>query len=455
MKDDNTILRLSHEEIPRNYYNIIADLPVQLAPPLHPATREPVGPQDLAPLFPIELIKQEMSPQRYIPIPEEVREIYSRIRPTPIYRAKRLEEKLGTRAKIYYKYEGVSPAGSHKTNTAIPQAYYNAKEGIETLITETGAGQWGTALSYACSFFDMSLEVFMVRVSYDTKPHRKTLMKLFNDNTTVHASPSPVTEYGKRVLQEQPGSPGSLGIAIGEAIERAVTTGAKYSLGSVLNHVLLHQTIIGQEAKVQMQSIDAHPDVVIGCVGGGSNFAGLAYPFVQDVIARKADTKVIAVESLAAPKMTHGKIDYDFGDSGQMTPLLKMHTLGSGFVPPPVHAGGLRYHGVAPTLSVLLENRLVEAAAYPQTKVFEAAHLFIQSEGLVPAPESSHAVAQAIDEARNTLPGEEKTILFNLSGHGYLDLLGYEEYLGGNLKEHSASTVDILASLEKTSIAAD
>ncbi|MCE7734186.1 MAG: TrpB-like pyridoxal phosphate-dependent enzyme [Candidatus Heimdallarchaeota archaeon] len=437
------ILRLSIEEMPKSYYNIAADLTVPLSPPLNPGTKEPIGPEDLAPLFPIELIKQEVSTERYIPIPEPVREIYAQIRPTPIYRAKRLEEFLGTGAKIYYKYEGVSPAGSHKTNTAIPQAYYNSKEGVEKLITETGAGQWGTALSYATSFFDMELEVFMVRVSYDTKPHRKTMMQLFNDKTIVHPSPSRLTEFGKRLLDQNPHHPGSLGIAIGEAIEQTVKTGSKYSLGSVLNHVLIHQTIIGQEAKIQMENADIYPDIVIGCVGGGSNLAGLAYPFIKDKIEQKSDLEIIAVESGAAPKMTKGQFGYDFGDSGQMTPLLMMHSIGSDFVPPPVHAGGLRYHGLAPTLSNLLEQNLVTPKAYGQIEVFDAAKLFIQNEGIIPAPESSHAIAETIKQARQVPKGAEKIILFNLSGHGYLDLVGYEEYLQGGLQDHIASPSSI------------
>ena len=430
---------LTREDIPKRYYNIAPDLPVAMAPPLNPATQQPIGPEDLAPLFPMELIKQEVSTDRYIDIPEEVREIYARFRPTPIYRATRLEKMLNTGAKIYYKYEGVSPSGSHKTNTAIAQAYYNYKEGVEKIVTETGAGQWGTALSYATSFFDIDLEVFMVSVSYLTKPHRKTLMKLFNQNTLVHASPSSVTQFGKKILAKDPNHPGSLGIAIGEAIERAVSSGAKYALGSVLNHVLIHQSVIGEEALIQFRNEDISPDVVIGCVGGGSNFAGLAYPFLRDKIRNNTDLRFVAVESSAAPKMTQGEIRYDFGDSGQMTPLLKMHSIGSSFVPPPIHAGGLRYHGIAPSLSVLLANNLVEAKAFNQLDIFKAAQLFINSEGIVPAPESAHAIAQAIEEARKVPIGDEKVILFNLSGHGYLDLLGYEEYLSGSLTNQRAS----------------
>lgn len=447
------ILRLSIEEIPKSYYNIAADLIVPLSPPLHPATKEPIGPEDLAPLFPMELIKQEVSNERYIPIPEPVREIYGQIRPTPIYRAERLEKFLGTGARIYYKYEGVSPAGSHKTNTAIAQAYYNSKEGVEKLITETGAGQWGTALSYATSFFDMDLEVFMVRVSYETKPYRKTMMKLFNNKTIVHPSPSRFTEFGRKLLKQDPNHPGSLGVAIGEAIEKTVSTGgAKYSLGSVLNHVLIHQTIIGQEAKLQMNQADIYPDYIIGCVGGGSNFAGLAYPFIKDKIDRKHNPEIIAVESEAAPKMTRGRIGYDFGDSGQMTPLLKMHSIGSDFIPPPVHAGGLRYHGLAPTLTNLLESNLVTAKAYSQIPVFEAAKIFIQTEGIIPAPESSHAIAEAITQARLVPQGTDKTILINLSGHGYLDLLGYEEYLQGTMQDHIANPAEFTRSVQSIQV---
>ncbi len=447
MKNEKIILQ--QEDIPKRYYNIAPDLPEPMSPPLNPETKLAIGPEDLAPLFPMELIRQEVSNNRYIDIPETVRQIYSRFRPTPIYRAHRLEKLLKTGAKIFYKYEGVSPSGSHKTNTAIPQAYYNHKEGIEKIVTETGAGQWGTALSYATSFFDIALEVFMVGISYRTKPHRKTMMQLFNSNTVVHSSPSNLTKFGSEILKNNPDHPGSLGIAIGEAIERAVGDRAKYALGSVLNHVLIHQSVIGEEAIVQMNSIDTNPDIIIACVGGGSNFAGLSYPFIREKIKHNSDTRFIAVESSAAPKMTRGEIVYDFGDSAKMTPLLKMHSIGSNFVPPPVHAGGLRYHGIAPSLSVLLKHNIVEAVSFNQLDIFNAAQLFIRAEGIVPAPESAHAIAQAITEAKKIPIDEDKTILFNLSGHGYLDLLGYDEFLSGSLTNDAAKQSNMNRSMKQ------
>jgi tryptophan synthase beta chain len=440
-RNDTIRIDLNIDEIPKNYYNILSDfgrLKTQMAPPLHPGTKEPIGPKDLAPLFPLELIKQEVSTEANISIPAEIRDIYARYRPTPIFRAKRLEETLKTSAKIYYKYEGVSPPGSHKPNTAIAQAYYNAKEGVEKLYTETGAGQWGTALAYAGQFFDLDIEVFMVRVSYDQKPHRRTLMEMYGAN--VHPSPSSVTEVGKKLLQENPEHPGSLGTAISEAIEKTVSSeNAKYSLGSVLNHVMLHQTIIGQEAITQLNKIDVNPDIIIGCLGGGSNFAGLTFPFLKDKLRGKSpDMKVIAVESTAAPKLTHGKMKYDFGDTGQMTPLIRMYTIGHKFIPAPVHAGGLRYHGAAPTVSSLLENGMIEAEAYSQQKVFDSAKIFTRTEGIIPAPESAHAVVSTIEHARkypikNGIDGP--TILFNLSGHGLLDLLGYQDFLANQLQD--------------------
>ncbi|OLS23616.1 MAG: Tryptophan synthase beta chain 1 [Candidatus Heimdallarchaeota archaeon LC_3] len=442
-KRKNTIrIDLSIEDIPKNYYNILSDfgnLSGQMAPPLHPGTKLPIGPQDLAPLFPLELIKQEVSAEKYIPIPEEVRDIYARYRPSPVFRAERFEAALKTSAKIYFKYEGVSPPGSHKPNTAIAQAYYNAKEGVEKLYTETGAGQWGTALAYAGQFFDLDIEVFMVKISYDQKPQRRTVMEMYG--AKVHPSPSNITEIGKKILGENPDHPGSLGTAISEAIEKTMSSeNCKYSLGSVLNHVLLHQTIIGQEAQTQLESINEKPDIIIGCLGGGSNFGGLAFPFLEDKLQGKTpDLKVIAVESTAAPKLTQGEMKYDFGDTGQMTPLLRMYTVGHKFIPAPVHAGGLRYHGSAPTVSHLLENKIIEAEAYSQQLVFDAAHIFTKAEGIIPAPESAHAVASTIEQARqypkDSSSSEGPVILFNLSGHGLLDLLGYQNFLSNKLQD--------------------
>lgn len=448
---------LTIDEIPKNYYNILSDfdkVPGQMAPPLHPGTKEPIGPKDLALLFPMELIKQEVSTERFIPIPEEVRNIYTRYRPSPLFRAKRLEEALKTSAKIFYKYEGNSPPGSHKPNTAIAQAYYNAKEGVEKLYTETGAGQWGTALAYAGRFFDINVEVFMVKVSYEQKPFRRTLMQMYG--AKVHPSPSPFTEVGKNLLQENPDHTGSLGTAISEAIEMTVKSGgkAKYSLGSVLNHVLLHQTIIGQEAHLQLEKFDERPDIIIGCLGGGSNFGGLSFPFVSDKLnGKNKDVKIIAAESTAAPKLTHGKIAYDFGDTGEMTPLIRMYTIGHKYIPAPVHAGGLRYHGAAPTITHLLEHNVIEAEAYSQKRVFDAAKIFASTEGIVPAPESAHAVASVIEHARkyvkngNTQAGP--VILFNLSGHGLLDLIGYQDYLDQKLEDYPVDMSQIKTTLEQ------
>ncbi|MFW9993736.1 MAG: TrpB-like pyridoxal phosphate-dependent enzyme [Candidatus Odinarchaeota archaeon] len=439
MKNPNRI-DLPQDELPTSYYNILADfkyLPKIMAPPLHPVTNKPVGPEDLKPLFPMELIKQEVSTQRYIPIPEEVLDIYRRYRPSPLYRAQRLEKALKTSAQIFYKYEGVSPPGSHKPNTAIAQAYYNAQEGVEKLVTETGAGQWGTALAYAGQYFDLDVEVYMVRVSYDQKPFRKTIMQLYG--AEVYPSPSNKTDFGTKILKENPDHPGTLGIAISEAIERVVKTGptAKYSLGSVLNHVLLHQTVVGLETQKQLASIDLEPDILIGCFGGGSNFSGLAFPFLKDKLeGKKKDLQVIAAESSAAPKLTKGEIRYDFGDTAGMTPLLRMHTIGHDFIPPPVHAGGLRYHGAAPAVSHLVEQGMIAAEAYTQLQIFDAAQLFAKTEGLIAAPESAHAIASAIEQAKlNPRNAGEKgpVIVFNLSGHGLLDLVGYKEYLAGQL----------------------
>ena len=422
---------LSQDEIPRSFYNILADLP-DLPPPKHPETGEPLGREAFYPLFPKECVDQEFSTERYIPVPEELREMYIRIgRPTPLYRAVRLERRLRTPARIYYKREDVSPTGSHKLNTALAQAYYASKEGVEVLTTETGAGQWGSALSYATNAFGLKARVFMVRISYNQKPYRKYVMKLYG--AEVVPSPSDRTEVGRRFLMEDPEHPGSLGIAISEAIEAAMTDQrAKYSLGSVLNHVLLHQTIIGQEVKAQLEAIDETPDVLIGCVGGGSNFAGLTFPFIGEVLRGEADGyEIIAAEPKACPSLTEGEYRYDFGDTAKTTPLLKMYTLGSDFVPPPIHAGGLRYHGAAPTVSLLRHMGIVRPVAYAQEEVFEAARLFAEAEGLIPAPETAHAVKAAIDEALKAKErGEEKVIVFNFSGHGLLDLQGYSQVLG-------------------------
>lgn len=419
--------------MPTKWYNIAADLGGKLLPPLHPGTLQPVSPDLLAPLFPMGLIEQEVSAQREIPIPEEVLDMYAMFRPSPLYRALNLEKLLGTPAKIYYKYEGVSPSGSHKTNTAIAQAYYNKLEGVKKIATETGAGQWGSALSFACKHFGIDLQVFMVKVSYDQKPYRKMLMNLWGAG--VDASPSIHTKAGRDILAQFPDSPGSLGIAISEAVEIAAADPAtKYSLGSVLNHVLLHQTIIGLEAEKQFAKTGDYPDVVIGCFGGGSNFAGIAFPFVKNVLNGKKKTRFVAAEPASCPKLTQGKFRYDFGDVAGMTPLLPMHTLGHDFIPPGIHAGGLRYHGAAPLVSALVNEGIVEAKAFDQLKCFDAGLQFAQTEGILPAPESTHAIAAAIDEALKAKEEKtEKTILFNLSGHGYFDMFAYQQYLDGKL----------------------
>lgn len=419
------------EDIPKSWYNILPDLPEPLPPPLHPATREPISPDDLAVLFPKELIMQEVSQERWIRIPEEVRDIYRTYRPTPLIRATRLEEYLKTPARIYYKYEGVSPPGSHKPNTAIPQAYYNMKEGVERITTETGAGQWGSALCYATALFGMKCTVYRVRVSYNQKPYRRILMETWGGE--VIPSPSSRTGSGKRVLESDPDSPGSLGIAISEAVEDAAKNeDTKYSLGSVLNHVLLHQTVMELEAMKQMEIAEEKPDIVVGCVGGGSNFAGLAYPF----IGLGKDVKAIAVEPAACPTLTAGNYEYDFGDNAGLTPLLKMYTLGHDFVPPPIHAGGLRYHGDAPSLCLLYKHGLIEARAVKQIPTFDAGMIFARTEGIVPAPESNHAIRVVIDEALKARENnEEKVILFNLSGHGYFDLQAYDDYLNDRLAD--------------------
>jgi tryptophan synthase beta chain len=427
---------LQESEMPRQWYNVIADLPSPPPPPLHPGTRQPVGPDDLAPLFPMALIGQEVSGERHIAIPEDVLDVYRLWRPTPLYRARRLEKDLGTPARIYYKYEGGSPAGSHKPNTAVPQAYYNAAEGVRKLTTETGAGQWGSALAFASSLFGIDLEVWMVRASYDQKPYRKMLMETYG--ATVHPSPSDVTSAGRAVLAEHPDSAGSLGIAISEAVEVAGgDPAARYSLGSVLNHVLMHQTIIGEEALKQLAAAGDTPDVIVGCTGGGSNFGGLAFPFLREKLAGKMNPVIRAVEPAACPSLTRGVYAYDFGDTAGFTPLLKMHTLGHGFIPDPIHAGGLRYHGMSPLLSHIYELGLFEAVAKPQSECFEAGLRFARTEGIVPAPEPTHAVAACIEEAlRCKQTGEEKVILTALCGHGLLDLAAYADYMSGQLRDY-------------------
>ncbi len=446
---NDRIVTLPPEEMPRRWYNILPDLPKPLPPPLDPKTKEPVKPEQLAPLFPKELIMQEVSQERFINIPDEVIEVYMRYRPTPLYRAIYLEKMLKTPAKIFYKYEGVSPTGSHKPNTAIAQAYYNMKEGVERLTTETGAGQWGSALAYATYLFGLKSTIYMVKISYHQKPFRKVLMKLYG--AEVIPSPSDKTPIGREILEKDPENPGSLGIAISEAIFDAATSDdAKYSLGSVLNHVLLHQTIIGEEAIKQMEILDVTPDYVVGAVGGGSNFAGLAYPFYRLKKDKGLDIKFLAVEPEAAPTLTKGVYTYDFGDTARLTPLLKMYTLGHTFIPPPIHAGGLRYHGDAPTLCLLKDEGEIDAVAYDQVSVFQGAHLFFQAEGILPAPESAHAVKAAIDlaiEAKEK--NEERVILFNLSGHGLFDMKAYEEYIEGRLEPYSYPQELIMQSIEE------
>ena len=441
-----TKIVLGESDLPRRWYNVQADLPTPPRPVLHPGTGEPVGPDDLAPLFPMELILQEVSDSPEIDILAEVLDVYRLWRPTPLYRARRLEDALGTRSRIFYKYEGVSPAGSHKPNTAVAQAFYNKAEGRSRLSTETGAGQWGSALALACGLFDLECKVYMVRVSYEQKPFRRSLMDAWG--ATVVPSPSEDTQSGRAIRAADPDSPGSLGIAISEAVEDAAgreDTG--YSLGSVLNHVLLHQTVIGQEAILQMERADAFPDVVIGCVGGGSNFAGLSFPFIREKIAGR-EIDVLACEPAACPTLTRGPFAYDFGDTAKLTPLVPMHTLGHDFVPAPIHAGGLRYHGAAPLVSQLLLDGLIRAEAYGQNEVFASAVLFSRTEAIVPAPEAAHAVhgavraAAAADEA-----GEERTILFNLSGHGHFDMAAYDRFLAGDLEDFELPDDEIARAL--------
>ena len=445
---EQTKYLLSENQMPRVWYNIQADLPKPAPAVLHPGTLQPVGPDDLAPLFPMELIMQEVSTEREIEIPEPVRDVFRLWRPAPLYRAHRLEKALGTPARIYYKYEGTSPAGSHKPNTAIPQAFYNKAAGVKRLVTETGAGQWGTSLAFAGSLFGLQVEVFQVRVSYDQKPYRRAMME--TDGARCVASPSVETAFGRSVLEKNPNHPGSLGIAISEAVELAVQReDTKYALGSVLNHVLLHQTIIGQEAMEQMKMANDWPDVVIGCAGGGSNFAGIAFPFIGHGLRGGQKTRALAVEPAACPSLTRGVYAYDFGDTAGMTPLTKMHTLGSQFTPPGFHAGGLRYHGMASLVSHCKELGLVEAVAYNQVECFEAGVLFARNEGIVPAPESNHAVKGAIEEAlRCKREGKAETILFGLSGHGHFDMASYQKYFAGELTDESYNEADLALSLE-------
>ena len=440
---------LGEDQIPKTWYNIASDLPTPPNPVLHPGTGQPIGPEDLAPLFPMALIGQEVSAEREIEIPDPVRDIYKQWRCTPLFRARRLEKVLDTPAKIYYKYEGVSPAGSHKPNTAVAQAFFNKEEGITKISTETGAGQWGSSLAFAGALFGIEVKVYMVRISYDQKPYRRSLMETYG--ATCVASPSNETQSGRAILEQDPDSNGSLGIAISEAVEVAATNDdTKYSLGSVLNHVLTHQTVIGQEAMLQMEMADDYPDVVIGAAGGGSNFAGIAFPFIGEQLRGGRKIRALAVEPAACPTLTRGTFAYDFGDTGHLTPLVKMHTLGSAFVPPGFHAGGLRYHGMAPLVSHLAESGNIEAVAYHQNGCFEAGVQFARAEGIVPAPESTHAAKAAIDEAMKCKEeGVSRTILFNLSGHGHFDMQAYTDYFAGILKDEDYDEAKLAAALDQ------
>lgn len=452
--DKYTKVILDESEQPTQWYNIVPDLPEPPPPPLHPGTLQPAGPEDLAPLFPMALIEQEMSAESYIDIPGGVLDVLRLWRPSPLFRARRLEKLLDTPAKIFYKYEGVSPAGSHKPNTAVPQAYYNHQEGITKLTTETGAGQWGSALSFATAQYGIECEVWQVAASYRQKPYRKTMMEVWG--ATVHPSPSNVTEFGRGLLADDPDHPGSLGIAITEAVSAAVADpNVRYALGSVLNHVLLHQTIIGEEALLQMAKVGETPDLLIGCTGGGSNFGGLSFPFLREKLAGRMNPEIRCVEPAACPTLTQGEYRYDFGDTGHMTPLLKMHTLGHSFIPEPIHAGGLRYHGMSPLVSHIKELGLVEAIAIPQTECFRAALQFARAEGIVPAPEPTHAIAAAIREALICKEsGEEKVILTALCGHGHLDLASYEAFLSGNLVDLDLDQAEIAAAMESVPVIA-
>lgn len=446
MSDDVKFV-LGESDLPRSWYNIVADLPEQPAAVLHPGTGQPVTPDDLAPLFPLAVIEQEVSAEREIEIPEPVRDILRQWRPSPLYRARRLEKALDTPAHIYYKYEGVSPAGSHKPNTAVAQAFYSKEEGVKRITTETGAGQWGSSLALAGSFFGLEIEVFMVKVSFQQKPYRRAFMESFGASCV--ASPSEMTEAGRAILKDNPDSTGSLGMAISEAVELAVQRDdTKYALGSVLNHVLLHQTVIGLEAIKQMEMADDYPDVVIGCTGGGSNFGGIAFPFLGEKLRGGEDLRIIAVEPANCPSLTKGKYAYDFGDTASLTPLVKMHTLGANFVPPGFHAGGLRYHGMAPLVSQIVDLGYAEAKSFVQSRCFEAGVQFAKAEGILPAPEANHAVAAAIDEAlRCKKEGKEETILFNLSGHGNYDMQAYMDFANGKLVDHSYSESELAMAL--------
>ena len=445
---EKTQFILNESDLPKQWYNILADSPVPPAPVLNPQTLEPVTPDFLSVLFPMELILQEVSNERYIDIPQEVREIYKLWRPTPLIRARRLEKALDTPAHIYFKNEGVSPSGSHKPNTAVAQAFYNKAAGVKAMTTETGAGQWGSALAMACKFFDLDLQVYMVKVSYDLKPYRRILMQSFG--AQVFASPTDKTNYGRSVLAEDPDNPGSLGIAISEAVEIAAMSGGvkKYGLGSVLNHVLLHQSVIGEEALKQMDLAGEYPDVVIGCVGGGSNFAGIAYPFLRENLKNGQRARLLAVEPAAVPSLTKGVYAFDYGDTAKMAPVIKMNTLGHGFVPPTIHAGGLRYHGMSPSLSALFNAGLIEAVSVHQKTTFDAALQFAHAEGILPAPESAHAIRAAIDEALDAkAKGEKRVILFNLSGHGHFDMASYQQYLAGELQDNGDPSGAIKAAI--------
>ncbi|MFN0037469.1 MAG: TrpB-like pyridoxal phosphate-dependent enzyme [Saprospiraceae bacterium] len=438
---------LNESEIPTHWYNVVADMPNKPLPPLHPGTKQPVGPEDLAPLFPMELILQEVSAERFIEIPDQVRDIYRIWRPSPLYRATGLEKMLDAPVKIYYKYEGVSPSGSHKPNTAVAQAYYNHQEGVKRITTETGAGQWGTALSFACAQFGIQCEVYMVRISFDQKPYRKIMMNTFG--ATVHASPSDRTQAGRNVLAADPNSTGSLGIAISEAIEVAASDpNTKYSLGSVLNHVLTHQTIIGQEALKQLEYAGDYPDVIIAPLGGGSNFAGIAFPFLRHKLVEGRNVRCVAVEPASCPKLTKGEFMYDFGDTAGYTPLLPMYTLGHNFKPAAIHAGGLRYHGASVICSQLLRDGLIEAQALQQLECFEAGVKFAKAEGIIPAPEATHAIAQVFREAEEAKrEGKQRTILFNLCGHGFVDMQAYDDYFKGKLTDHYFTDAELYSNM--------
>lgn len=447
-REENVKIILPEDKIPKYWYNVQADMPNPLAPGLHPGTKQPLGPQDLAAIFPMALIQQEVSQERFIEIPEEVRNIYKQWRPSPLFRARRLEKALDTPCRIYYKYEGVSPVGSHKLNTAIPQAYYNKQEGIKRLATETGAGQWGTALSLAAQIYDLECTVYMVRISFQQKPYRRSFMEAYGAQCL--SSPSPQTAVGRKILQESPDTPGSLSIAISEAVEDAAQRkDTNYALGSVLNHVCLHQSIIGQEVKMEMEMVDDYPDVVIGCCGGGSNFAGIAFPFIPDKL-KGSKVRLVAVEPTACPTLTRGVFAYDYGDVAGLTPIMRMYTLGSGFTPAGIHAGGLRYHGDSPLVSQLYHDGLLEARAVNQINAFEAAIMFTRNEGILPAPESSHAIRAAIDEALvGKKEGIARSIVFNLSGHGHLDLTAYENYLSGAMVDAELSEESLQESIKK------